>query len=268
MVAAVSTDATLGRFLVAANLPSEELDATQGQFKVGFRQESPITATLGRLLVACKGRSANPRLKAWRYDLDGHENYVLRLGDDKTLQFDLSTGQWSWYNSRDKNYWRLFTGMNWNTPGGNAMEKGSNIVAGDDTFGIVWILNPLEGWDDSTDPDDTTKMRFLRSATAQMITRGRHYLQCFQVYLTGSSGEPVEDNDEVTLSYSDDQGHTFKDAGGIQVEDGNYNQNYAWRSLGKIGAPGRLFRIEDDGAFARIDELDIGNGDASDSELN
>jgi len=53
------------------------------------------------------------------------------------------------------------------------------------------------------------------------------------------------------------------DAGAITVEPGNYFQEFAWRSLGKIGAPGRLFQLVDYGAFARIDELDIDDGTAS-----
>lgn len=150
--------------------------------------------------------------------------------------------------------------MNWLSPGAIADDYGSNVVVGDDTHGIIWVLDPTQGWDDSVWSTNTEKQLFKRYAAAQIISRSRTFIPVFDVYLTGSPGAPSYDGAAVTLEYSDDGGQTYVSAGSIPVEVNNFAQNFAWQSLGRIQAPGRLFRILDDGAFARIDGLDVNLG--------
>ena len=91
-----------------------------------------------------------------------------------------------------------------------------------------------------------------------MTVRGRNAIPVYSVDLTASLGDPSLENNTVTLEYSDDQGHTYLTADEPHVaEAGNYAQEFSWHSLGQVRAPGRLFRLTDDGAFARIDSLDV-----------
>jgi hypothetical protein len=70
-------------------------------------------------------------------------------------------------------------------------------------------------------------------------------------------GDPAYDGAEVNLSISDDAGVTFDDMGNIVVNMGADYPELSWYSLGQITAPGRLFKITDDGAIARIDGLEM-----------
>lgn len=250
---------------VVFNFPSVEVRVSQYDVDVLTEApSSPVMVSQYDMDVVYRGKVYNPKLRAWNFDLDGHENYVLRLGDGKTLVYDLSTEQWSWWSSGSKGYWRPSIGTNWTNSGSLPYGHGSNVVVGDDTFGIIGMLDPEYGVDDSTRAEDRAAgatIKFPRIATAQMTTRGRFNNPCYQVYLVGNMGRPAYTGATVTLSYSDDNGVTFSDAGAIPVVAGNYHQEIVWRSLGLIRTPGRIFRIEDDGAVPQIDELSVYDGD-------
>lgn len=263
-ISSIATDLRLSqaRTLAVYNFPAEEIDVTQGRILVTGKVTNVIEISQARTLGITRGRVYNPKLRAWPFNLDTHRFYVLRLGEDKTLVYDLQTEQWSHWATGDFQFWRPTIGMNWKTPGSNAFSSGSNVVLGDDTFGLLWMLDPEQGYDESP-VDRTIQRRFPRVAEAQMISRARDIIPVFQIYLTADLGAPALTGSEVELLYSDDQGHSYVSAGTIEVEEGNYAQEFAWRSLGIISAPGRLFRIADNGAFARIDGLDILNGSAT-----
>lgn len=247
---------------VVFNFPSQEVRASQ--YDVDLIDEAPpvpIDVSQYDVDVIIRGKVYNPKLRAWTFDLDGHEFYVLRLGDLKSLVYDVTTKQWSWWSSPSLDYWRAGIGTNWTSSGNIPFDYGSNVVVGDDNFGILWILDPKTGYDDSVhseDRDNGVIKPFLRVATGQVMTRGRITIPCYQVYLTSDTGQPAYAGASVALSYSDDGGKTFVNASTpITAEAGNYYQEFAWRSIGIVRAPGRLFRISDDGAFAQIDELTI-----------
>jgi hypothetical protein len=61
----------------------------------------------------------------------------------------------------------------------------------------------------------------------------------------------------LTLYTSDDAGKTYDDHGLVTVEAGNFDAEISWYSLGQMTAPGRLFKIVDNGAVARIDGLEM-----------
>jgi len=236
---------------------------TQSATQAAVRHDPVMQITQSGALAVVRGRVYNPRLRAWTYTLDGHDYYVLKLGDEKTLVYDLSTGQWSWFSSPDVEYWRLVTGFNWVSCGSVAHHYGSNVVVGDDTYGIIWVLNPVQGYDEDpryVNGATPTPMPFKRRATAQITARGRTTVPCYEVYLTGSAGEPALTGQQVSLRYSDDLGKTFVNAGARTVNLADFGQEFAWRSLGLIKQPGRLFSIEDDGALARIDGLEVSDG--------
>lgn len=247
---------------VVFNFPSQEVQASQFDVDTVTQAPSvPIQSSQFDVDVVIRGKVYNPKLRAWTFDLDGHEFYVLRLGDMKSLVYDLTTEQWSWWSSPSLDYWKASIGTNWTSSGNIPFDYGSNVVVGDDNFGILWILDPEQGFDDSTRTEDRENgviKPFPRIATGQVLTRGRITIPCYQVYLTADPGQPSYVGASVTLSYSDDGGKSFITASEpIVAQSGNYYQEFAWRSIGLVRSPGRLFRITDDGAFAQIDELTI-----------
>lgn len=243
--------------VAAYNIPAEELRSTQASVMIPYSANKEIRTTQASVLAVVKGTVDNPKLRAWAYTLDGHDYYVLKLGTGgKSLVFDLSTGQWSWWASNGNMGWRASLGMNWRSAGSIPLDYGSNVIVGDDSYGVLWTLDPEQPNDDAL--LDETQVSFNRVAMGQVPMRGRGRIPVFSAYLTASTGDPAITGEAVTLEYSDDQGRTFVTASApVAVESGNYNQEYVWRSLGLIQAPGRLFRITDDGAFARIDSMDV-----------
>lgn len=238
--------------------PAENINVTFGGQNVVYNQVSQnMKATTGTVLAVVRGVIDNPKLRAWTYSLDGHDFYVLKLGTaGKTLIFDLTTGQWSSWTTKGRNNWRASVGMNWRSSGPIAHMYGSNVVVGDDSFGVLWVLDPLSGVDQ--DPLTEKEQDFERVATGQMVIRARNAEPIYSVYLNASRGEPALKANEVTLEYSDDQGRTYVPAIPTQsVIEGDYNQEIVWRSLGQVRAPGRLFRIRDNGSFARIEDLTV-----------
>lgn len=241
------------------NVPAKNITSTYADYHIGYRrvaQQMPVTQ--GTTLVVYKGKVDNPKLKSWAYTLDSHDNFVLKLGtDNKTLVFDISTGTWSWWASPDDSRWRASTGMNWYSSGQIPFEYGSNVIVGDDSYGVLWVLDPEKATDDDL-IEENVEHPFERVATGQMPTRARQFEPIYSVYLTADLGSPKGTNSTVTLDYSDDQGHSYVTADAPQVANlGDYAQEFAWRSMGRTKAPGRLFRITDYGAFSRIDGMDV-----------
>ncbi len=247
---------------VIFNFPSQRVDVSQCDVDLLTEDISvPIEVSEYDVDVVIRGKVYNPKLRAWTFDLDGHEFYVLRLGDMKSLVYDLTTEQWSWWSSPTLDYWRASIGTNWTSSGNIPFDYGSNVIVGDDNFGILWVLDPETGVDDSVRAEEREAgviKPFPRVATGQVTVRGRVTIPCYQVYLTSDTGQPAYTGASVSLSYSDDGGRTFVIASEpMTAEAGNYYQEFAWRSIGLVRAPGRIFRINDDGAFAKIDELTI-----------
>ena len=249
--------------LVAYNFPTEELRTSGATVNTAIAVSNPIRVPGANVLVAARGRVANPNLRAWTYTLDGHDFYVLRLGDDFTFVYDLTTKQWSRFTGSTLEFWRANIGMNWRDAASLAYDYGSSVVVGDDSYGLLWFLDPKQGYDDAPREGDEAQVRFPRVATGQIIARSRQYVPIFEVFLTGSNGWPALTGATVDLKYSDDAGNNYVSAGPQEVEAGNYTQKLSWMSLGRFSYPGRLFRIEDDGALARIDGLDVNHGTAT-----
>lgn len=257
-------NAPQGQTLVVFNKPASAINAVYaGATTVYNNIARNINVSQAVFFVVARGRIANPNLIAWSYTLDGHDFYILKLGSTgKTLVFDLTTQQWSWWSTFNSISLRTSYGFNWRSAATIPSVYGSNIIVGDDTLGTLWVLNPLQGLDDN--PLDDTQSTFDRVATGQMIQRGRVSTPVYSAYLTASFGDPTLILNTVTLDYSDDQGNTYVTADQPQISlTGGYDQEFVWRSMGQVRAPGRLFRITDDGAFARIDGLDINANEGS-----
>lgn len=245
---AVSILAAQGAMLAALNYPSEFAQAAQASIVTAARGTVTADVPQASVMFAGRGRIDNRRLRAWGFPLDGHDIYVLRLGEDMTLIYDLTTGQWAEWSGHDLPYWRAHLGQAWIGMGAALFAEGhsTNVVAGDDNWGLLWTLAPEDGADQSPRAD-LPEVPFGRVAMGGAPMQMRERVQCNAVYLTLSLGNPPLVGTTVTLRTSDDLGKTWTDHGAIAVEAGNYEQEFGWRSLGLIKHPGRIFSIEDNG---------------------
>ena len=151
------------------------------------------------------------------------------------------------------------SGMNWIGMGKTTFDQnlGTDIVAGDDAHGLLWILDPTQGYDDhplDTYPDG---IAIDRVVTGQVPVRMRDTIDCGGVYLTFATGEPALVAAYFKLETSDDQARSWTDHGTVTVNPSDWAQQVQWLSLGQIVSPGRIFRITDNGATVRIDGLDM-----------
>jgi hypothetical protein len=195
-------------------------------------------------------------IRAWGCSLDGHDFYLLRVGEDYTLVYDDATGQWAHWSSPDSNVFRPRLGLNWPGFGSVQIANGFNwnITAGDDTTGNIWMMDPEAGDDENIVSGSTS---FERKVTGAVPIRGRETGSCHQVFLTMNLGNPQITAADITLETSDDGGQSWYDHGAVTITPSDYNQEIAWYGLGLIKAPGRLFRLTDEGASVRISSLEM-----------
>jgi hypothetical protein len=213
-----------------------------------------VSQLIVRVLI--KGRVDEPVIRAWTFTQDGHDYYVLRLGAAETLVYDTFSQQWSVYGSGITNPWRAYTGRNWQGGRGLALNY-SDVIVGDDGAGVIYFLSPDDDYDDDALTGADTPRSFHRRITGQVIVKpGYMSAPCFGVQLYGSIGSGPETLN-VNLAVSDDRGFSYDDMGDIVLDANDYNARANWLSLGSMVAPGRLFRITDDGALKRIDALEM-----------
>jgi hypothetical protein len=242
------------------NFPAEA--GRVSQFIVRSLDEPTPRARVSQFLVRAvvRGRVENSNVRAWTATLDGHDYYVLRLGDEQTLVYDTYSQQWVDWADLGRGTWRAHYGMNWLGGQGLAIGYGSDIVVGDDNLGLLWFLDPNQPYDEN--PDSTGDLIYFdRITMGQVVRTGREVLPCYVLWLTTDMGDPAYSGAAVTMEISDDAGVVFNDMGSVAVTLGTARPELAWYSLGQIEAPGRLFRITDDGAITRIDSLEMNDPD-------
>lgn len=256
---------TEGRVFAVYNVPAVEQQISQGYVFALTTVRGPQEMSEGRVFAIVRGRVAQARLRAWTFTLDGHDFYVLRLGEYSTIVYDVYSEQWVDWDSPGLAFWRASLGMTW--IGGQALAAtyGSSIVAGDDTYGLLWFLDPELPYDQSPDAArEIQQLPFDRVVTGQVLAKGRQYLPCYSVILSGDN-YGLTANDfvpSIKLETSDDQGRNFDDQGSLSVVlDLTVNNPYEWGSLGQIASPGRIFRVTDNGIYTRIDGMEM-NDDA------
>lgn len=250
--------ANQGYSFSAVRLPATYDRVDQGYVHSTLNAQFEMRVNQGLVMAAAAGRVKNFNMRAWTFSMDGHDFYVLQCGEGGTLIYDTTTQQWmTWASTpRDVTNWRVQTGLNWNSHSNFIGD--SDIIGGDDTTGMLWYLDADRGGDgDGFDVTGNVVLGFERVLTGGLPARGRGTIACNYVFLTGSLGEPVPADPEITLSVSDDNGKTYQDMGTIDISLNNFTQDVTWFSLGSFGAPGRIFRITDLGALERIDSLDM-----------
>lgn len=200
---------------------------------------------------------ASNQIVAFPFTLDGHDFYAIRLGDDETLLYDQTTGQWCSWDSPGRNTWRATGALNWVgiLGSGEANVPSTNIICGDDTLGVLWALDPSSGSDEG--PFEGTPLRpFTRTVTGGIPIRGRTSPRNNAVTLTVSTGDPDAVDTTIQLRISDDNGQSYQDCGAVPVPSNLYFREVRWRSLGLVRAPTRIFEFTDTGAVVRIDGAD------------
>lgn len=252
------------RSMTLFNFPTPEIKATQLRVQPVYQEPAQLQATQLRAMVVCRGRIEQPSLVAWTFTLDGHDFYALRLGDETTLVYDQSTQQWAEWGEdlalpngemNTTARWTLSTGLNWQGMGALSEVMGTDIVAGDDTFGSIYAFDATEDEDYKVYTD--TMNPFTRIAQGQLVMTGRDSVPIWGVQLSGSVGEQwTGDLVNVELLSSDDMGNSYNSHGIIPIAQGAYSYRLDWNSLGAMDNPGRLFKVIDDGALVRLDALD------------
>lgn len=260
MVQAASVNSPQARVLAISNKPTPNVKVTQFDLLAPIRQMSDIEVTQTRVLALVKGRVSYPHIRAWTFTLDGHDYYILRLGTQSTLVYDVSSEEWYVWGSGVGDVWYAYTGCNWGGAESQAGGYGSNIIVGDDTYGTLYFLDPEYDYDDGAD-SALSPTTFERVVQSQVPVRTYNGNQCFGIQVLGSVGDLYDGAlTTVTLSYSDDRGTTYVPAGSIETPNSDFSTRLSWRSLGLMQAPGRLFKLTDYGALKRIDSIDMEDG--------
>lgn len=210
----------------------------------------PATSNLALLVAYRTGHLGVLQNTAWTFDLDGHTFYVLTIGSQGTFVYDEITNEWSKWGTQGSTSWNMHNGLVWK----------NKIIATDQSQPIIYELDPTSFLDNGFKAQ-------IRTVTGGLAMRQRTFIPNYAFRVTASLGEPdvaptiPPTIPTVNLSYSDDQGKTYVNAGDIVITAGDNVQEIAWRSLGTMRPPQRVFRITDTGAIARIDGADAEVGE-------
>jgi hypothetical protein len=179
--------------------------------------------------------------RAWTYTQDGHTFYVLDLAAEGTWVYDLSSKQWSQFQTTGFGQWDFQAGIQWNV---------NRVVGGDLSTTDMWELVP------SATQDHDGALDIVHLVTGGVQTRSRVFNSVEAVRLSGSTGTIGSPTSSVmNLRFSDDNGKTWSAYYPITVTAGVEGE-VEWRSLGAFDAPGRIFEVSDSGGMVRIDGCD------------
>ena len=265
VVADTSPDIQMSQADVLAiyRLPAKNVQASQADVSVIVRPDTRTVVSQFDIIAIVKGQVFDPAVRAWTFSLDGHDFYVLRLGNTETLVFDLTTEQWYVWGTAEANLWSAFTGINWFGGNNFASVFGSNVLVGSDSNGAIFFLDPNNDLDSSA-ANGRDAVPFRRRITAQIPVRGYDNFSIYEVQLIGSTGNLTDETlTSMSLLYSDDRGETYVDAGTVDINQNDFEGRATWRSLGSFRSPGRLLRVEDFGSLRRIDSFTM-NSDFGD----
>jgi len=147
--------------------------------------------------------------RAWSYDMDGHQMFVLTFPwAGETWVYDLTTQQW--HERESDGYfgtWRPHCGVMF----------GGGVVGGDSIDGRLYLVRPVSAHE--------TGVQIQRLATGTTLNSEGYYLRHNRFELdmeTGVGllvGQGVDP--QVCLQWSDDRGRTFS--------------NEHWQTLGRLG---------------------------------
>lgn len=196
-------------------------------------------------------------LRTWSFSIDGHDFYLIYLPGAFSLVYDLTTGKWSRWSSNSLAYLNQHVGLNWLSVGATTYARGqnTNVVAGDLRSGQLWLVNPVLGYDENI--TTSAVEAFTSIVIGGIPIKGRDNLRCNMVFLRCAMATPAVTGAAFTLRTSDDLGKTWVTHDVLTMPTSTAEVELYWRSLGLMGAPGRIFEISDNGASRRINSLDF-----------
>lgn len=192
------------------------------------------------------GALSGIRQSPWTFDFDGHTFLVLDLGTS-TEVYDFTTQQWCTFETEGYGgFWNFKNGFHW--------RDGKKVVGGWDGTGTLLELTPGSFQDDGW-RDNIYELRGV------VFTDGVDDVSIVALRLVGSSGILADTAESPTLymEFSDDNGQTWSKTYSISLTS-NTRQRIEFRSLGAFSAPGRIFRIYDQGGLKYVAymEADVG----------
>lgn len=206
---------------------------------------TPIRVSTSAVEKSMQSYATVSDARAWSYQQEGHTFYVLSFPSaDKTWVYDVATGQWHERSSLIAGVdrmWRAACHVFWNL---------DNLV-GDYASGAIYKMD-LDSYLDAGNP-----IKRLRTTQAMESTQNRVFYSSLQVDMETGVGGTLE------MSYSNDGGHTWKDAAPASLgSTGAYGTRAIYRRLGY--GRNRVWRIstESNAKFAVLGAVaNIENGD-------
>lgn len=237
--------ASLMAVLVASVGPASEEENTSQIAAAVARTGSdvPHTSQIAALVAFGTSVAEDPTQRVWTFDLDGHTNYVLTLGDFGTYVYDLMTQQWAEWGTEGYRSWNAQRGTMWR----------DLIVAADTQQPQVYLIDPTKSLDQGFRP-------IRRRASAIIPSTSLNRTSMDSLYVSASIGDGQTDfagAATMTLSFSDDQGQSWVEFAQELVSSTDDSQILMYRSLGSFGRPGRIVRVEDLGGPLRLDGIDV-----------
>ena len=174
--------------------------------------------------------------RSWGFNLDQHQFYVLHAGVEGTFVFDILSSEWAQWQTQGYDTWNAENGIEWD----------GEVYYGDRDGATLWRMDPTSFLDDEF-------RAIQRVVTGGLPAEARSTLRS-GLFVLSATKEPSVDTVSVPyvqLSISDDGGLTWYDLDQIAL-DTSETQDFSWRGLGTIRAPGRVFKITDEGGFVTI----------------
>lgn len=175
---------------------------------------APISTSAIQYKLATRGTKD---FRAFTYYEEGHYFYVLTIDGDTTFAYDMLTGLW---------HTRQSLGSTWGIRNMVVNEKGVWVGADVSSGNIYYV-----GLDYYTENGQT----ILRTAETSPFSNGVDYftLNKFEIDMETGKSLPNEE-DTITLSFSDDGGFEFKNDHTISLgAQGERKKRIIWRRLGR-----------------------------------
>lgn len=205
-------------------------------------QEGNVTTKISQAVMMTAYGTGVPGIQssaAWTFVLDGHRFYVLPLGPEGDWAYDFTTQEWCQLQSQG------FPGMNFT----HGVMWGMRVIGSDALYTYLYELDPNQGLDEGW-------REVQHMVTGGIATRARAAIGAANVTLTASVGLDQEDDQGISLAFSDDNGVTWSEEFDLPLTDVG-TQQLLWSALGSFSAPGRVFRFTDYSGPIRLDGADV-----------
>ena len=196
-------------------------------------------------VVWATGDLDGSRQRAWTFDFDGHTFYVLDLGASGTPVYDTLTGQWSRFRTAGYGGWNFKNGFHWRT--------GKMVIGGADGSGQLLRLSAQSFLDEGWRP-------VIYEVRGMVQTTSKDFIRQYALRMIGATGLLADSISPATkMQFSDDRGVTWSPVFTLELTP-NSRQRIEFRSLGAFTAPGRIFRIYDEGGIKFIANVEAHMG--------